>query len=472
MIWGTSQMTDKKSLLHNKGLLAGVAVVALVGVGAAAWSMGAFNGSGGGGMATEIDLGLMPVSYGENCGFVDEDGKIVINPQFDGAGFFTRDGVAPVSNGGKWGLIDRKGSYVVNPQFDSILMLDGGDTLLVEVGGQWGTADRKGAYIINPQFDEMGPFDPKGRALVQSGDQYGFIDRKGAYIINPQFDSVAMSSEDDMTEIVYFTKGLAAASTDRKWGFIDESGKWVINPQYTAVGQFGENGLAPVLVTTVETTENTRAAEAWEQRQQSAEQRAASWGYSYERPDRPDFMEETETHRWGFINTSGELVIQPQWEQAGGFGAGGLAPVLVGEDWGFIDAEGNLKINPQFDMVGEFADGPGGVVATVAVQGDRNSYRWGVIDAEGTYKINPQFRAISDFDANGRAVVSSGDKFGMIDGSGTYVINPMYDDLRPITGSRDYFFIRGTGDAVEMGRVSRDGKELASVNGQQCDSPY
>ena len=69
-------MTDKKSLLHNKGLLAGVAVVALVGVGAAAWSMGAFNGSGGGGMATEIDLGLMPVSYGENCGFVDEDGKI------------------------------------------------------------------------------------------------------------------------------------------------------------------------------------------------------------------------------------------------------------------------------------------------------------------------------------------------------------------------------------------------------------
>ncbi len=472
MIWGTSQMTDKKSLLQNKGLLAGVAVVALLGVGAAAWSMGAFGGKGGGGMATEIDLGLMPVAYGENCGFVDEDGKIVINPQFDGAGFFTKDGVAPVSNGGKWGLIDRKGSYVVNPQFDSILMLDGGDTLLVQVGGQWGTADRKGAYIINPQFDEMGPFDEKGRALVQSGDQYGFIDRKGAYIINPQFESVAMSGDDDMTEIVYFTKGMAAASTDRKWGFIDESGKWVINPQYTAVGQFGENGLAPVLVTTVETTENTRAAEAWEQRQQSAEQRAAAWGYSYERPERPDFSQEIETHRWGYINTSGEMVIQPQWEQAGGFGPGGLAPVLVGEDWGFIDSEGNLKINPQFDMVGEFADGPGGVVATVAVQGDRNSYRWGVIDASGTYKINPQFRAISNFDRNGRAVVSSGEKFGMIDASGTYVINPMYDDLRPITGSRDYFFVRGTGSAVEMGRVSRDGKELASVNGQQCEAPY
>ncbi len=472
MIWGTSQMTDKKSLLQNKGLLAGVAVVALLGVGAAAWSMGAFGGKGGGGMATEIDLGLMPVAYGENCGFVDEDGKIVINPQFDGAGFFTKDGVAPVSNGGKWGLIDRKGSYVVNTQFDSILMLDGGDTLLVQVGGQWGTADRKGAYIINPQFDEMGPFDEKGRALVQSGDQYGFIDRKGAYIINPQFESVAMSGDDDMTEIVYFTKGMAAASTDRKWGFIDESGKWVINPQYTAVGQFGENGLAPVLVTTVETTENTRAAEAWEQRQQSAEQRAAAWGYSYERPERPDFSQEIETHRWGYINTSGEMVIQPQWEQAGGFGPGGLAPVLVGEDWGFIDSEGNLKINPQFDMVGEFADGPGGVVATVAVQGDRNSYRWGVIDASGTYKINPQFRAISNFDRNGRAVVSSGEKFGMIDASGTYVINPMYDDLRPITGSRDYFFVRGTGSAVEMGRVSRDGKELASVNGQQCEAPY
>jgi hypothetical protein len=183
-------------------------------------------------------------------------------------------------------------------------------------------------------------------------------------------------------------------------------------------------------------------------------------------------MEETETHRWGYINTSGEMVIQPQWEQAGGFGAGGLAAVLVGEKWGYIDAEGSLKINPQFDMVGDFEDGPGGPLAEVAVNADASSYRWGVIDAEGAYKINPQFRAISDFDDNGRAVVSSGEKFGMVDTSGTYVINPMYDDLRAITGSRDYFFVRGTGDAVEMGRVSRDGKELASVSGQQCEGPY
>ena len=118
-----------------------------------------------------------------------------------------------------------------------------------------------------------------------------------------------------------------------------------------------------------------------------------------------------------------------------------------------------------------FKEGPGGPLATVAVSGDSRNMRWGVIDSDGSYKINPQFRGISDFDDNGRAVVSSGDKYGLIDASGTYVINPMYDDLAPVPGGSDYFFTRGSSGAVEMGRVSKDGKELSSVRGERCEAP-
>src|SRR4051812_20525185 len=40
--------------------------------------------------------------------------------------------------------------------------------------------------------------------------------------------------------------------------------------------------------------------------------------------------------KWGYIDTTGKLVIQYQFDQAWGFGDG-LASVKIGERWGYID---------------------------------------------------------------------------------------------------------------------------------------
>lgn len=448
--------------------MGGVAGMALAGVLLAACS------GGGGGSADEgfaVDFSLMPIAYGSQCGYVDPKGKMVINPQFDGAGFFSRSGVAPVRSGGKWGLVDRKGSYVVNPQFDQLTLLGNSGDMLVRVGNQWGTVDRKGSYIINPQFDQMSPFDAQNRALVRSGGKYGFVDRKGGYTINPQFDAVYADVSEDGSSVTYFSNGLAAAAMEGKWGFIDDKGQWVINPQYESVGKFDSSGLAPVMIVEVEETVDEQAATSWTQYHDQQAAYAASWGYTYQRPERPDFTRRTEKRVWGYIDKTGKIVITPQYVQAGNFGSGGLAPVMVGESWGYIDKSGTLKINPQFENVTPFEDGPGGAVARVAVRGD-GGWRWGLIDSSGTYKINPQFSSIGPF-RNGHAIVASAGKMGLVDGSGKYVINPQYDGLLPVAGSRDYLFIRGQSrTSVQMGRVTAAGKEESSVSGGMCDMPY
>ena len=59
--------------------------------------------------------------------------------------------------------------------------------------------------------------------------------------------------------------------------------------------------------------------------------------------------------RWGFVNKSGETVINPQFDHAGGF-AEGLAPVRMGR-WGYVDASGKMQINPQFDKADVFSEG-------------------------------------------------------------------------------------------------------------------
>ena len=59
---------------------------------------------------------------------------------------------------------------------------------------------------------------------------------------------------------------------------------------------------------------------------------------------------------WGFIDTTGKFVIQPQFDGAGRF-SDGFAAVKIGDRWGFIDKTGEYAINPQFDVAFLFHDG-------------------------------------------------------------------------------------------------------------------
>lgn len=82
--------------------------------------------------------------------------------------------------------------------------------------------------------------------------------------------------------------------------------------------------------------------------------------------------------RWGFIDKSGKLVINPQFERAGVFESG-LAPARLGR-WGYVNMSGKMQINPQFDEAAPFSEG----LAAVAL-----SRRFGNIGAGGKYVWNP-----------------------------------------------------------------------------------
>ena len=156
-------------------------------------------------------------------GFIDKEGKIIINYQFEGASNF-KNGKCVVTSANKKGLIDKDGRYIINPQFSDMII--DGDMYLVDQDGKWGWCDRDGKLIINPQFGKAYPFIGNEITAVQSGKSYGYIDRDGKIIINPQFD-VALP----------FNGELALVVSSGKIGFIDNDGKYVINPQFDDVSR-------------------------------------------------------------------------------------------------------------------------------------------------------------------------------------------------------------------------------------------
>lgn len=61
--------------------------------------------------------------------------------------------------------------------------------------------------------------------------------------------------------------------------------------------------------------------------------------------------------KWGFLDRTGKIIIEPRFDAAVGSFSEGLASVLVDGKYGFLNNTGIMIIKPQFDGVHDFSDG-------------------------------------------------------------------------------------------------------------------
>jgi hypothetical protein len=122
----------------------------------------------------------------------------------------------------------------------------------------------------------------------------------------------------------------------------------------------------------------------------------------------------------GYVDVSGALVIEPQFNVAGDFSEG-LAAAGVGENddvmkYGYIDKMGAWVIQPQFWLANPFSEG----LARVAVKVE-DGVKIGFIDKTGAWAVEPRFDDAHSF-SEGLAIVWENDQCGYIDKTGTVVI--------------------------------------------------
>jgi serine/threonine protein kinase len=322
---------------------------------------------------------LIPVSDGTNWQFVDRQGKIKINPQFNYAYFF-QNGLSKVSvldksnkadttlideaeyykfikedgtdlNGVKYKystefrenlawvvrenqvpeLINTKGEVIFTfKKANEVCNFTEGLALFntLNDSGQvrFGYVNKKGEEIIKPQFYFASGFSDGMAIVSDKNDKYGYIDKKGKVVINYQFD-----------KILSFNNGYAAVKNSKdKWGTIDKKGKFVINPQFDFMDYDNDRYIIG------------------------------------------------NNKKFGWCDTKGKIIINPQFEEVKCFAGNKLAPVKQDGKWGFVDREGKIVINPQFEYVTSFNH-------SIALA--YSDEQWGIIDEEGKYIANPQFKS-------------------------------------------------------------------------------
>src|SRR5262245_42999358 len=184
--------------------------------------------------------GLFVVIVDDKRGYIDQNGKIVINPQFEGATDFS-EGLAVIAtskNGYREGYIDETGRIVIRPKFDRAtgfsegLAAVGFGEFRLHGGGnhRWGFIDKSGRLVISPRFyDEPGGFSDGMCVVGNRQGKNGYIDKKGRLVIPYKYIWAG-----------HFFEGLACVNVGDHFGFIDKTGSMLIEPKFTSPGGFNE----------------------------------------------------------------------------------------------------------------------------------------------------------------------------------------------------------------------------------------
>lgn len=373
-------------------------------------------------------------------GYKDATGKIVIQAKFRDAYPFS-EGLAEVEEILLTGFIDKTGNYVIKPCFPiGAGTFNQGTAYGTKCSKEYtenpfhtergcvicsryyriGLIDRSGKFITQPKYEQFEAIS-EGRRAFRLDGKWGFMDSNGKVVIEPKYAAVQP-----------FSEGLAAVTEQQwgggfsrpfpsAWGFIDRDGKLVIPHQYPSADSF-HDGLALVC-------ENYRNISGKPEgfidktgKLQLPSERYLSKGFE------GGVAVRSQKRKCWLIDTTGKALTDDSYDQFGTaedkswrLSGEGLIPVKRGSLWGFIDTRGNCVIAPQFNEVGHFQEG----LAVVQVTPGHLAY----IDHQGKIQLDENYEKAGTF-KDGLAIVTND--------RGTYVINKTGKHLFDAAGIKSY----------------------------------
>jgi hypothetical protein len=343
---------------------------------------------------------LLPILEEDKIGWIDENGFVVIRPQFDNQ---LKKAVLEVNGqqilfydfpNNVWfsedyafvrknryfllifvykqdiGYINKNGDFVIEDLRDWSGPFSEGLAPYKITEKYFHSSDKpvysymnkKGERAFSRNFELALPFS-NGRALVLRNDVYEYIDKVGK--------TVAIS--EDFESARSFSGGIAAVRINNKWGFLNLEGELVIEPQFYAVDAFND-GICKVADEQntwfyIDTTGKKIGKRSFFN--------ATSFDSGLAAVALPG-MEKNSTY-WKYINENVEFAFDKEFEHAEKFSEG-MAAVQINGKYGFIDTKGELVIENKYIYAFPFRNG-----ASV------------VYDENGKYYINKKGEVIYKF---------------------------------------------------------------------------
>ena len=169
-------------------------------------------------------------------------------------------------------------------------------------------------------------------------------------------------------------------------------------------------------------------------------------------PDQEGVQQIEKNNLYGFMDTLGNIILEPEYEATGWWSEGKGAVVKDGK-WGYVDINGKMVIDFQFEYAGDFGSGLANV---------RNEdYMWGYIDHTGELVIPYKYDKAYAF-YEGVAAIKHDDYWEFIDSTETVVIDQRFADV-VISFDNDTAVVKFD-EYGEYRYINHKGEDIGSVN--------
>ncbi len=166
----------------------------------------------------------------KTSGIINTQGRYVVDNKKYLNVRFPSDGLvaARSQGGGKWGFVDLNGRTVVQHQYEKVTQFGDGHALVSVNGSKFSVIDKRGNEVAPAMFDnaKMEGYNDGLAAVVYEG-KWGFVNTKGEIVIPFEYE-----------EVTSFSEGKAAVLMDGYWGYVDTAGEFAVLPEFEQAGAF------------------------------------------------------------------------------------------------------------------------------------------------------------------------------------------------------------------------------------------
>lgn len=457
-------------------------------------------------------------------GYVDATGRLAIACRFAGAETFA-EGRAAVKDpqSSLWGYVDTMGVVVIAPRYGRVGAFSEGLAWVESPDSLKGCVDRSGREVIACLYEQIGAPDARGWMLVRRGKKWGFLHESGRVVVPAVYDSIDAANSHGQIPVADADKwgllseggepitariydrieapnqyGLIRVVREGKQGLLDAQGKEVLPCAFDYISEF-EGGFARTnrggslksAGSTPPGGDATGAAITDDHANGLAggEPEGGSWGlidslghemivcdYAHlaHPSDGLSAFRTEQTANYGYLTTTGDVLITPRYAVAGPF-ADGVAVVSYNKvDFGVVDRAGREISAFRYKHIGRFGDGLAPFNTNPSGARFKGmAPRAGYLDIHGREVLPARWDDAARFSEMRAAVMRMGTnpddfyeaRWGYISTAGHLVIPYKYHEAHPFSCGLARVFIRGLG----YGYIDRQGTEVVPCQFDQAE---
>lgn len=294
------------------------------------------------GIANEKDLYFIAFKEGQ-AGLL-KNKKVILNYEYEDIQYSSLNDVLIVQRNGKQGVVSKKGETIVNTEYDGITF--GGMYINAKKGNTTYLFDLNGASIENKEMISKTATENSNYFItIDQNDIYTVVDGEGKTIIDNNYGYIEYLPGD------YFI-----VAKEGKNGVIDISGKSVVDLAYTSI--FHVNDTEVLQAEKIETKtidlysskmhkitsmDNATITTGENYILLSSDKDFAYYDFSGNKLESKDIFPNNQLFakkingKWGFVDKSGNIVVQNEYEMVTNFNEYGFAGIKKDGKWGVIE---------------------------------------------------------------------------------------------------------------------------------------